>query len=206
MVRVKICGITNIEDALCAYHCGADALGFVFYNKSPRYLTAEKAKSIIQQLPPFIQTVGLFVNHTKDEIDSILNQVPVNLLQFHGDESDHFAQLFKRSFIKAIRVKDASDIENASINYPNAQGILVDHYKKDSFGGTGETFDWSLIPIHRIKPIILAGGLNCQNIDKAIKSISPDSVDVSSGVEKEKGIKDHNLIKKFISCAKLSIT
>ncbi|MCF6766227.1 phosphoribosylanthranilate isomerase [Thiotrichales bacterium 19S3-7] len=206
MVRVKICGITNLEDALFAANLGADALGFVFYKKSPRYISADKARSIITQLPPFIHSVGLFVNHTAEEIKEILTITPLSLLQFHGDENEDFIDQFQRPFIKAIRIKESSDFEDACHNFPNAQSILVDHYKENSFGGTGETFNWSLIPKQRKKSIILAGGLNCNNLLSAMKQISPEAVDVSSGVEKHKGIKDQNLIKKFINCAKSSIS
>lgn len=205
MTKVKICGITNYDDAIYASECGADALGFVFYKKSPRYINPADAQAIIKKLPPFIQSVGLFVNHTKDEINQINHLVDLNLFQFHGDEDPLFCQSLSHPFIKAIRVKDKNDIINAFSNFQLAKAILVDKFSNHTYGGTGESFDWSLIPKNHQKPMILAGGLNCNNITKAINETNPYAVDVSSGVELSKGKKDPQLIKKFITCAKLSI-
>ncbi|MCF6807062.1 phosphoribosylanthranilate isomerase [Thiotrichales bacterium 19S9-12] len=202
MVRVKICGITNLDDALFAAKCGADALGFIFYKKSKRFIEPLDAKKIIQNLPPFIQSVGLFVNQSKDEVNQVLDQVPLNLSQFHGNETNDFCLSFKRPFIKAIHLKEQQDFSDACNYFPNAQALLLDHREGSEYGGTGNRFDWSLIPDKRNKPIILAGGLNTKNITTAIEKINPDAVDVSSGIEKIPGIKDLNLVRKFIACAK----
>lgn len=205
MIQVKICGITNLLDAHFAANEGANAIGFVFYEKSPRFVLPENLKSIIENLPPFTQIVGLFVNHSQREINHILKLVPLNLLQFHGNEPDDFCLSFHRPFIKSVGINTKYDFETACQNYPNAKAILADN-PSSFYGGTGQTFDWSLLPKKRSKPLILAGGLNCDNIQIALNEVKPDAVDVSSGVEGiNKGKKDHILVKKFINCAKLSI-
>ncbi|WP_268797220.1 phosphoribosylanthranilate isomerase [Pseudomonas huanghezhanensis] len=198
-VRSKICGITRIEDALAAVEAGADAIGFVFYAKSPRGVTAQQAKAIIAALPPFISTVGLFVNASACELNETLDAVPLDLLQFHGDETPEQCDGYHRPFIKALRVKAGDDIAAACRQYANASGILLDTYVEGVPGGTGETFDWALIPKGLSKPIILAGGLTSANVSQAIAQVHPYAVDVSGGVEQARGIKDHDKIRAFMS-------
>lgn len=198
-VRSKICGITRIEDALAAVEAGADAIGFVFYPKSPRAVTAQQARAIIAALPPFISTVGLFVNASACELNETLDAVPLDLLQFHGDETPEQCEGYHRPFIKALRVKAGDDIAAACDRYSKASGILLDTYVEGVPGGTGETFDWALIPKGLSKPIILAGGLTSANVSQAIAQVQPYAVDVSGGVEKSKGIKDHDKIRAFMS-------
>jgi phosphoribosylanthranilate isomerase len=198
-VRSKICGITCIEDALAAVEAGADAIGFVFYPKSPRAVTAQQAKAIIAALPPFVSTVGLFVNASACELNETLDAVPLDLLQFHGDETPEQCEGYHRPFIKALRVKAGDDIAAACKQYSKASGILLDTYVEGVPGGTGETFDWALIPKGLSKPIILAGGLTSANVSQAIAQVQPYAVDVSGGVEKSKGIKDHDKIRAFMS-------
>lgn len=198
-VRTKICGITNLEDALQAIESGADALGFVFYEKSPRNISASKAFEICRQIPPFVSKVGLFVNASSEEIKSVCSTVPLDLIQFHGDERESDCIIFGIPYIKAIRIRSSEDFNLAEKTYPNSQGILVDTYKPGIPGGTGEKFDWSLLPIERKKPLILAGGLNEQNIYQAIQSVHPYAVDVSGGVEQVKGKKNHHTVTQFLN-------
>ena len=198
-VRSKICGITCIEDALAAVQAGADAIGFVFYPKSPRAVTAEQARSIIAQLPPFVSTVGLFVNEEREALHALLDVVPLDLIQFHGDETPTQCDGYSRPWIKALRVQAGDDIAAACTRYAKASGILLDTYVAGVPGGTGETFDWALIPEHLSKPIILAGGLTSANVSQAIAQVRPYAVDVSGGVEKGRGIKDHDKIRAFMS-------
>lgn len=196
--RVKICGITRIEDALDAIAFGADALGFVFYPPSPRYIAPESAAKIIQQLPPFVTTVALFVNETASEVSRISELTQVDLLQFHGDESAQYCQQFQRPWIKALRVKDAETVHTALTEYRTARALLLDSYRAGVPGGTGETFNWELIPKDCPLPIILAGGLTPENIQTAVEQIRPYGVDVSGGVEARKGVKDPVKIDAFI--------
>lgn len=200
-VRSKICGITCIDDALAAVESGADALGFVFYAKSPRAVSVQQARTIIAALPPFVTTVGLFVNASACELNETLDAVPLDLLQFHGDETPGQCQGF-RPYIKALRVKAGDDIAQACAMYGSASGILLDAYVEGVPGGTGEVFDWSLIPRDLSKPIILAGGLNANNVADAIRQVRPYAVDVSGGVEKSKGIKDHDKIQAFMQAVR----
>lgn len=197
-VRSKICGITRIEDALAAIDAGADAIGFVFYAKSPRAVTVVQAREIIAALPPFVTTVGLFVNCSRCELTEILEVVPLDLLQFHGDETAAECDGYHRPYIKALRVQAGDDIAARCRAYPNASGILLDTYVAGVPGGTGEAFDWSLIPKSLSKPIILAGGLTPANVAQAIAQVRPYAVDVSGGVEAGKGIKDHDKIRAFM--------
>jgi len=198
-VRSKICGITRIEDALAAVEAGADAIGFVFYPKSPRAVSAEQAQAIIAALPPFITTVGLFVNAERAELKALLDVVPLDLIQFHGDETPEQCEGYQRPFIKALRVQAGDDIAASCAAYDKASGILLDTFVAGVPGGTGETFDWALIPDGLSKPIILAGGLSSANVSQAIAQVRPYAVDVSGGVEKRKGIKDHDKIRAFMS-------
>ncbi len=197
-VRSKICGITRVEDALAAAEAGADAIGLVFYPKSPRAVSIQQARAIIAALPPFVTTVGLFVNASRCELGEILDAVPLDLLQFHGDESPDDCAGFHRPWIKALRVRPGDDLQAACRLYQGASGILLDAYVAGVPGGTGEVFDWSLIPQGLSKPVILAGGLTPGNVAEAIGQVRPYAVDVSGGVEAAKGIKDAARIQAFI--------
>ncbi|ANC82767.1 phosphoribosylanthranilate isomerase [Pseudomonas putida] len=201
-VRSKICGITRIEDALAAAEAGADAIGFVFYAKSPRAVDVRQARAIIAELPPFVTTVGLFVNASRCELNEILEVVPLDLLQFHGDETPQDCEGYQRPWIKAMRVRPGDDLEAACQRYAGARGILLDTYVPGVPGGTGEAFDWSLVPARLGKPIILAGGLSADNVGQAIARVKPYAVDVSGGVEQAKGIKDAAKIEAFMRAVK----
>ncbi|MBC3479796.1 phosphoribosylanthranilate isomerase [Pseudomonas sp. SWRI59] len=201
-VRSKICGITRIEDALAAAEAGADAIGFVFYAKSPRAVDVRQARAIIAELPPFVTTVGLFVNASRCELNEILEVVPLDLLQFHGDETPQDCEGYNRPWIKALRVRPGDDLEAACRLYAGARGVLLDTYVPGIPGGTGEAFDWSLVPARLSKPIILAGGLSAQNVGQAIAQVRPYAVDVSGGVEQAKGIKDAAKIEAFMRAVK----
>ncbi|MGE8321870.1 MAG: phosphoribosylanthranilate isomerase [Pseudomonas sp.] len=201
-VRSKICGITRIEDALAAAEAGADAIGLVFYAKSPRAVDVHQARAIIAELPPFVTTVGLFVNASRCELEEILEVVPLDLLQFHGDETPQDCEGYHRPWIKALRVRPGDDLEAACQLYAGARGILLDTYVPGVPGGTGEAFDWSLVPARLSKPIILAGGLSADNVGQAIAQVQPYAVDVSGGVEQAKGIKDAAKIEAFMRAVK----
>ena len=203
-VRSKICGITRIEDALAAVEAGADAIGLVFYAKSPRAVNVQQARAIIAALPPFVTTVGLFVNASRCELGEILDAVPLDLLQFHGDETPADCEGYHRPYIKALRVKAGDDIAASCKAYAGASGILLDTYVEGVPGGTGEAFDWSLVPKDLGKPIILAGGLSATNVAQAIAQVHPYAVDVSGGVEQSKGIKDHAKVRAFIQAVRSS--
>jgi phosphoribosylanthranilate isomerase len=196
--RVKVCGITRVEDALNAVESGADAIGFVFYEKSPRYITVEKAVEIAKSLPPFVSIVALFVNATDEEVRSVLDTVPVDILQFHGEESPKSCKAFGWPYVKAIRMRDGVDLVQLSNDYADASALLLDSFIEGTQGGTGQIFDWSRVPSDLNKPIILAGGLSAENVADAISEVSPYAVDVSGGVEIEKGIKDAAKIEEFI--------
>lgn len=196
--RIKICGLTRVEDALAAAEAGADAIGLVFYPPSPRAVALSRAAEIVRQLPPFIDTVGLFVNPDADFVRKVQGESGISLLQFHGDESPAFCEQFGRRWMKAVRVRSGRDIEVAYQNYESAAGLLVDAYDPQQYGGTGQTFDWSLIPAKRPRPLILAGGLNSANVASAVAAVRPWAVDVSGGVEREKGIKDASRMIEFI--------
>lgn len=197
-VRSKICGITRIEDALVAAEAGADAIGLVFYAASPRAVSVPQAQAIIAALPPFVTTVGLFVNTARRELESVLEAVPLDILQFHGDETPADCEGYRRPYIKALRVRPGDDIAARCREYRGAAGILLDTYVPGVPGGTGAAFDWSLIPGDLSMPLILAGGLTVQNVRAAITQVAPYAVDVSGGVELEKGVKDAEKIRAFI--------
>jgi|TARA_R110000796_G_scaffold252388_4_gene386497 phosphoribosylanthranilate isomerase len=198
MVRIKICGITRVEDALAAAAAGADAIGLVFYAPSPRAVSAEQARQIISALPPFVTSVGLFVNASAQEVRAVLAEVPLDVLQFHGDEPADFCKQFGRPYLKALRVRAGDDLNALAAQWPDACGILLDSYKAGVPGGTGEIFDWSLIPTERSWPLVLAGGLAAENVADAITRAAPWAVDVSGGVEQAKGIKDADKINSFV--------
>lgn len=201
--RVKICGITTAPAALQAAQAGADALGLNFYPSSPRYLAdLQLAREIALAAGPLVSVVGLFVNPEPSEVQRVLDQVPLGLLQFHGEEDDAFCQQFHRPYMKALRMKPDWDVSQAIDAYPNAVGVLLDAYCVHSPGGTGETFDWDRVPKRSPKPIVLAGGLTPGNVAQAIAQVQPWAVDVSGGVESQRGIKDPALITQFIERAK----
>lgn len=198
VVRSKICGITRVDDALTAAKAGADAIGLVFYAKSPRAVDVRQARGIVAALPPFVTTVGLFVNASRCEINEILDAVPLDMLQFHGDETPAQCEGFHRPWFKALRVGNGEDIEAQVARYANASGILLDTFVAGVPGGTGERFDWSLIPAALAKPLILAGGLTAENVQQAIAQVRPYAVDVSGGVEASKGVKDASKVMAFV--------
>lgn len=196
--RIKICGITSAEDAALAEALGADALGFNFYPKSSRFVAPELAGSLVAGLSPFVTAVGLFVDKSHDEVSGILGAVKLDLLQFHGSESEDFCKSFGIRYIKAIRATSAQSITDGVRNYPSAAMLLFDTASASGFGGTGETFDWSMMPALE-RPYLLAGGLNPDNVGEAIRTLHPFSVDVSSGVEVEAGRKDAERMKAFFA-------
>ncbi|WP_256672210.1 phosphoribosylanthranilate isomerase [Pseudomonas sp. o96-267] len=202
VVRSKICGITRIEDALAAVEAGADAIGLVFYGKSPRAVGVEQAAAIVQALPPFVTTVGLFVDMPRDQLQQLLQRLPLDLLQFHGDESPADCEGHGRPYIKALRVRPGEDVAAAMAPYSGARGILLDTFVEGVPGGTGASFDWSLVPDNAAKPIILAGGLDAGNVAAAIRQVRPYALDVSGGVEASKGIKDAGKIRAFVQAVR----
>ncbi|HNV89193.1 MAG TPA: phosphoribosylanthranilate isomerase [Methylotenera sp.] len=196
--RVKICGITRVEDALAAVNAGADAIGLVFYAPSPRAVTVEQAQKIAAAIPPFVSIVGLFVNAPKVEIESILSRVRLDILQFHGDETAEDCEQINLPYYKAIRVKADTNLIQCAQQYRTAKALLLDAFSEAAMGGTGQTFDWNLIPANLHMPVILAGGLNAENVGLAIRQVQPYAVDVSGGVEAGKGIKDAAKIAAFM--------
>lgn len=195
--RIKICGVKHLDDALKAVECGADAIGLIFVEKSPRYSSLAAARVVAESLPPFVTVVGLFMDATAETVREALKVVPLNLLQFHGEESPAFCDQFGLPYIKVLRMRDNVNVVAFAQEYPNAAGILLDTYHEKG-GGTGQTFDWSLIPEDMPLPLILAGGLNPENVASAVERVKPYAVDVSSGVESEPAIKDHKKIEQFI--------
>ncbi|MGA9667327.1 MAG: phosphoribosylanthranilate isomerase [Gallionella sp.] len=203
MTRVKICGITRVEDALAAAHSGADAIGLVFYAKSARHVTVQQAKQLARAIPPFVSVVGLFVDAEAAFVREVLANVPLDLLQFHGEETPDYCAQFDRPCIKAIRVKAGVDLLQCASDFHSAKGLLLDAHVEGIPGGTGSRFDWTLIPERLPLPVILSGGLDANNVAAAIKRVRPYAVDVSSGVESGgaaagKGIKDAAKIAAFI--------
>jgi len=199
--KIKICGITNTKDALLASQLGADALGFIFYRESKRYIDPEIAKRIISSLPPFVTTVGVFVNQSLDEIIAIKDKTGIDAAQLHGDETPQFCSSVPLKVIKAIRVKDDLD-EHGVAQYP-VQAILFDTYSDVEYGGTGKSFNWEILKDISISgEIILSGGLSPDNVAEAVRTVRPYAVDVSSGVEATPGKKDHMKLRKFIEAIK----
>ncbi len=197
-VRVKICGITRVEDAWAAVQSGADAIGLVFYAPSPRHVEIAQAVEIAKQIPAFVSVVGLFVNAAPEYIQEVSTKVGLDLLQFHGDETPQECAAYKLPFIKAIRVKTDTNLVQYGKEYSAAKALLLDTYTEGLAGGTGHVFDWNLIPASIAKSVILAGGLNENNVALAIKKVQPYAVDVSGGVEMAKGIKDAAKITAFM--------
>jgi len=204
MTRAKICGITRIEDGLAAARYGADAIGLVFHAGSPRNLEPDRAAAIVRALPPFVSSVALFVNPSAGEVERVVRQVRPDILQFHGEETPEFCRSFGMPYLKAARVRPGVDLLQFAALYADASGLLLDAWSEGAHGGTGERFDWSLIPTGLARPVILAGGLHAGNVAEAIRAVRPWAVDVSSGVEAEaagkplKGIKDADKIAVFM--------
>ena len=196
--KIKICGITNLKNALEAVEVGVDALGFVFFSKSPRYINPKKARAIINLLPSFVLRVGLFVNAPKEEVLSVISESRVNLLQFHGDEDEKFCNQFNLPYIKAISLKDGINLLEYCQLFVSSSAILIDTYSHEMRGGTGKIFNWDLIPKNLPLPLIIAGGLDSKNVSSLINSVNPYGVDVSGGVEIDKGIKDLSMMKNFV--------
>lgn len=196
---VKICGVGRVDDALVAARAGAHAIGLVFYKPSPRYVTPEQARDIIRALPPFVTPVGLFVDATEQEVRQTIAVAPLALLQFHGAESAAFCRKFGLPYIKAIRVQPGTDLLQYARDFHDAKALLLDAFVAGTHGGTGQSFDWSLVPRHLPLPVILSGGLNPANVTGAIRQVRPWAVDVSSGVETAPGIKDAERIAAFIA-------
>ena len=198
MTKVKICGFTDPDNARDAAIVGIDAIGLVFYDKSPRNVDIYKAQEIIDALPPFINRVGLFVNANPSFVDEILCEVPLDTLQFHGDESPLDCSQYQMPFIKSLRVKPETNVEEVAEQFSSASAILLDSFNASTYGGTGKAFDWSLACVDIALPVILAGGLNEDNVSMAISQVSPYAVDASSGVESAPGVKDIDKIEAFI--------
>ncbi|MCB4811560.1 phosphoribosylanthranilate isomerase [Methylovorus menthalis] len=196
--RVKICGITRAKDAIAAVQQGADAIGLVFVEASPRHVSIAQAKDAIRSLPPFVTVVGLFVNADPAYVEQVLNEVRLDILQFHGDESPEECQRYARPYMKAIRVRPDTNLLQYALDYYHARALLLDAYVDGVAGGTGQRFDWTLIPSNLPLPIVLAGGLDADNVADAIKQVRPYAVDVSGGVEAQKGIKDAGKIAAFM--------
>ena len=204
--RVKICGITRAEDALRAAALGSDAIGLVFYDKSPRAVSLEQAAAICRQLPAFVTSVALFLDADAERIRRVLAQVPIDLLQFHGSEPADFCRSFDRPYIKALGMESTGavadihdDVLDSAAEFDDARGLLLDSHAPGAAGGSGEVFDWTAVPAGIEQPLILAGGLDVHNVAEAVRKVRPWAVDVSSGVEREKGIKDAALMQAFIN-------
>src|SRR6266850_6007259 len=200
--RVKICGITRVEDAVAAAAHGADAIGLVFYRPSPRCVTLERARHIVAATPAFVSTVAVFVNPSREEVETVIRESGVTLLQFHGDEPADFCSSFSRPYIKAARIRPGLDLLKYLSPHTAAQAWMLDAFHEDLWGGTGGAFDWSLVPERMARPIILSGGLTADNVAGAIRRTRPYAVDVSSSVEASKGIKDAAKIAAFIGAVK----
>lgn len=196
--RIKICGITRTEDALEAARLGVDAIGLIFYAGSPRHVTADRAAAIVAALPPFVTTVGLFVDPTEDDVRAVLSFVPLDLLQFHGAETPDFCARFGRPYMKAIAAAPGVDLLQSAGFYAGARALLVDAYVPGVHGGTGVQADWHSIPKEFPMPIVLAGGLHADNVAEAVRTVRPWAVDVSSGVEQAKGIKAPHKMSAFV--------
>ncbi|WP_457442185.1 phosphoribosylanthranilate isomerase [Roseateles sp. P5_E4] len=203
MTRIKICGLTREADVEAAVEAGADAIGFVFYAKSPRAVTPERARALAKLLPPFVTPVGLFVNATGAELQAGLDALPNMLVQFHGDETPADCDRIKRPYLRAARMAPGVDLLNFATQFPNAQALLLDAHV-DGYGGGGKVFDWSLIPPSVSSRLVLSGGLNAANVADGIATVRPWAVDVSSGVEVSKGIKSADLIHEFCRAVRLA--
>ena len=200
-VKVKVCGMTSLKDALVAVELGADAVGFIFYKKSPRSVTMKTVREIVLELPPFVDTVGVFVDETAEQINKIADYCNLDIIQLHGDESPTFCKKIRRKVIKAFRIKDMQSVKKLSSF--QVSGFLLDTFSDNLHGGTGKVFDWNLaLPAKKFGPVIMAGGLTPNNVQQAVRQIRPYGVDVCSGVESEHGIKDHKKVRAFLNNAK----
>lgn len=197
--RVKICGITRLDDLSLAIKYGADAVGFIFYKKSPRYVELAQAKMLTEATPAFVDTVAVFVDSTEEEVNAVLRQMPISLIQFNGRESAEFCGSFQHPYIKAIKMDEHVNLSDCEKAYKKAKGFLLDAYEPGQPCGSGEPFDWASIPAKLEKPLILASGLNSDNIGDAITQVKPYAVDVSRGVEHSPGVKDGEKIKSFMT-------
>ena len=197
-VKVKICGMTQLKDAVLAVEQGADAVGFIFYKKSPRSVNMKEVREIISKLPPFVDTVGVFVNESADQVNKVAEYCGLDLVQLHGEESPSYCRKIQRRVIKAFRVKDLQSIKQ--LEKYSVSGFLLDTFTENLHGGTGKVFDWNLVhPAKKVGPVILAGGLTPRNIRQAISQARPCGVDVCSGVEKSPGIKDPEKVRAFLN-------
>jgi phosphoribosylanthranilate isomerase len=199
--RIKICGLTREADVDAAVAAGADAIGLVFYPPSPRYLMVQRAAELARRIPPFVDVVGLFVNASPETVLATCEQVPINVLQFHGDEEAVYCRQFARPYLRAARVKPGLDLVEFAGSFPDARGLLLDAFV-EGYGGGGHVFDWTLIPPGLPGFLVLSGGLNAENVGDAIERVRPVAVDVSSGVEMSKGIKDHSKIAAFVAAVR----
>lgn len=199
--RVKICGLTREEDIDAAVAAGADAVGFVFYPPSPRYLTPQRAAELVRRVPPFVDVVGLFVNEAPETVRAACDALPLNILQFHGDEDAAYCRQFARPYLRAARVRPGLDLVEFARSFPDARGLLLDAFV-EGYGGGGHVFDWTLIPPGLPGFLVLSGGLTATNVVGAIERVRPVAVDVSSGVEMSKGIKDHSKIAAFVAAVR----
>ena len=200
-MRIKICGLTREEDVDAAVAAGADAIGFVFYPPSPRYVTPPRAAELAKRIPPFIDVVGLFVNESPELVRAACEAAPINILQFHGDEDAAYCRQFARPYLRAARVRPGLDLVEFPRSFPDARGLLLDAFV-DGYGGGGHVFDWTLIPPNLSGFLVLSGGLTAINVGEAIERVRPVAVDVSSGVEKSKGVKDHSKIAAFVAAVR----
>ena len=201
-VKIKFCGITRLEDAEQAVAFGADALGFVFFEGSPRYIDPRAAADIIRQLPPFVCKVGLFVNTETERVTEIATATCIDLVQYHGDETPANCEAGPKAWMKAIRVKKDLDLAAEAARYSRARAIFLDAYDATAYGGTGRQIDWQTIPQGLPRPVILAGGLTADNVAEAIRVVQPYAVDVSGGIESAKGVKDLTQMQRFISAVR----
>ncbi len=200
-VKIKICGMTRVEDALKAAEFGADAVGFIFYKKSPRAVTDKMVREMVSALPPFVQRVGVFVNEKAERINALVSRLGLDIVQLHGDETPAFCRKIEVRVVKAVRMQDPSVLERLA-DYP-VDGFLLDTFHPGAYGGTGEVFDWRLAKKgKRLGPVILAGGLNPDNVSAAIRQVGPYGVDVCSGVEKKPGVKDFKKMRAFVSAVR----
>lgn len=199
--RIKICGLTRQEDLAAAVHAGADAIGLVFYPASPRFVDLPTAAALARAVPPFVTVVGLFVNADAALVNETLAAVPLHMLQFHGDEDDAYCRQFHRPYMKAARVTPGLDLVQYASAFPSAQAILLDAFV-EGYGGGGKVFDWSLVPPQLNRPLVLSGGLDAGNVGDAVRRVGPAAVDVSSGVEAAKGIKDAAKIQAFVAAVR----
>ena len=204
-VQVKICGVTREEDALAAANAGADAIGLVFWAGSKRAVSLEKAADICAVLPPFITVTALMVDPTAEEVEGLLNALPINVVQWHGNENPEFCEQWQVPYIRALPGGVCDRLESVMADYPRARAFLLDAVVNGQFGGTGHRFDWDAIPPTRTRPIILAGGLNPANVAEAVMKVRPSAVDVSSGVECSPGIKQPEKIQQFIQAAREAV-